>query len=178
MKIRRQSVTVDFFGRIFSHRIEELKEEEAGVIDERYVNAVCACQSCGRPVEKVQDIRGACVECGRLCCDKCEGRCSLCQRPVCGSCRQGFAARGLSVCSECVGRLEVRLAREDRLAEEATSFDRRMTVYGALAKLIQPDKPLVKGALGSLLHLVLVRKLAGMARELREARDDDRRRLP
>jgi hypothetical protein len=181
MRIIRRTITVDADGRPLAERVEQLFEDGDGNVEEAQAEAVYVCEACGRPVEKVQDIRGACVRCGRQCCVTCEGFCAVCRRPLCGRCREGFAAQGLSVCDGCLGRLRERLAWEDRLQEDKAAFERLMAAYGAQMRLLQssgqaPDS--LAGTLSRIMQVRLQRRLSRMAQRLAREHEDGPRLLP
>lgn len=184
MKIRRTTIQYDALGRILSEHVEQLTEDENQNVEETHATSVLTCEACGRPVEKFQDIRGRCVECGRQCCITCEGAgCAICSRPLCGNdnCRRGFAEKGLSVCRNCLPELEVRLARQDHMIDEKVKFERLMSVYGALMKLTQQGSHSSESLSDVLAHIAqirLSRKLSQLAQEITRDQDHDRRLLP
>ena len=136
--IIRTTINADFDGNILSANQEQLKDDEAGTIEETYLTALSRCQACGKPLEKVNEIRGRCINCGRFCCYICVGFCSICNRgPICGSCRDGFPEKGLSVCSNCLPALKKRLVHQDQLLEKKAAFERTIAVYNAQIKLVQ-----------------------------------------
>jgi len=181
MRIFRRTITVDAHGRPLAERVGQLTEDGEGNVEETHAEAFYVCEACGRPVEKIQDIRGACVRCGRQCCVSCEGLCAICRRPLCGSCREGFAQKGLSVCDACLAHLRERLAREDRLQEEKTAFERLMVAYGAQMRLLQAG---IRGpgslteTLSHIMQVRLQRRLTRMAKRLAQEHDDGQRLLP
>jgi len=181
MRIRRRKYSVDFLGRVLSEHVEELTEDRLGNIEEVHAAAVYPCEACGRPVEKVVDVRGRCVECGRLCCVTCAGACSVCHRPLCGDCRFGFAEKGVSVCAECLVRLERRLARQDRLLKEKVAFDRAMAAYGQLMRLLPPgavERGSISEVLAHIAQARLARRLSRTAGRIEKEEDDGCRLLP
>lgn len=180
MKIRRRTFSVDFLGRLLSQHVEELTEDGQGNVEEIHASAVYACEACGRPVEKVDDVRGRCVECGRLCCVACEGACAVCRRPLCGECRLGFDDKGLSVCGACLARLEQRLARQDRLLDDKVAFERAMTVYGNLVRLLPPggvERGSISEVLAHIAQVRLARRLSRIADRIEQEENDGRRLL-
>jgi len=165
MRIRRRIINMDMLGRLLSGHVEELTEDEPGRIEEVRATAVWVCEACGRPVAKAEDIRGRCVRCGRQCCVTCEDRCAVCHGPLCGECRLGFADKGLCVCGDCLGSLQTRLVRHDRLLEDKLAFERMIAVSDALARLTQSNSQ----ERGSLLHIIGQIARLGMAARLSQA---------
>ena len=181
MRIRRRIINADLEGRVLSERTEEVADDGQGNVEESQATAFHNCQSCGRPIEKVQDVRGRCVQCHQQCCSTCEGYCAICHRPLCRNCRLGFADKALSVCDSCLKLLDERLGHQDRLVEEKTAFERVMTLYGALTKVLPPppyEKGSIMGVVAQIVQWRLAGKLSRMAKRLTEGTDRDRRLLP
>jgi hypothetical protein len=178
MRIRRRIFNYDLGGRVLSERVEELRDDGQGNVEELHATAVCICTACGRPVEKVQDLRGRCVQCNIECCSVCLGQCAVCQRPLCGRCRLGFSAEeNLCVCDRCLRALEQRLAQQD----QKVTFERQMVLYEALARLFPPgaqEKGSVMHLASEIVQLGLARRFSRMAKQLTEGPDRDRRLLP
>lgn len=183
MRIRKRKYSVDFRGRVLSEHVEQLSEDGQGNVEEVHASAVYPCEACGRPVEKIDDVRGRCVECGRLCCVTCAGACSVCHRPLCGSCRLGHAAPGqqnFCVCAACLEQLQRQLARQERLLKEKVAFDRSMALYDRLMRLLPPGT-----GSGSLIDILvrigqvrLARRLERIARRIAKEEGNGRRLLP
>ncbi len=168
-KISRRKINTDFFGNIFSVNLEQLKDNEDGTVEETHVSAIGRCHACGRPLEKTSEIRGRCIVCRQFCCSLCVGECSICKRgPICGSCREGFAERGLSVCSNCLPVLKERLAHQDRLLEGKANFERTLAGYNAqikLAQLLQQNKGKISNTLARIAQYRVARKIARLERQ-------------
>jgi len=77
MKILRRIFNTDFNGNVISSKLEELNDNENGDVEELHLTSVSRCEACGRPLEKMNEIRGSCIICGRSCCSICEGFCSV-----------------------------------------------------------------------------------------------------
>lgn len=182
MRIRRRTVNLDLLGRLLSEHVEQLAEDDQGNVEEIHATAVWACPACGRPIGNADSIREACAQCGRQCCETCLGSCSICRQPLCGHCRVGFAEKGLSVCANCLRDLLERLARQDRLMEDKIAFERLMTLYSGLMKLIQPGTHERRGSIseivGQIVHFRLARRLWHTAEQLAKERERDQRLLP
>ena len=124
-RIRRKTLVTDFLGNVISARATEIEDHEDGTIDETCLTAHSRCHACGRPLEKMGEIRGACISCGRSCCSLCVGSCAVCgSGPICGHCRTGFPERGLSVCWNCLPALKQRLVYQDQLAQNKMAFEK------------------------------------------------------
>ncbi len=181
-KISRRKINTDFFGNIFSASIEQLTDNENGTIEETYLTAVNRCDACGRPLEKMNEIRGQCIICERFCCSWCVGFCSICNRgPICGSCRKGLAEKGLSVCTNCLPTLKERLAYHDRLLEEKANFERTLAVYNAqirLAQVLQQNKGEISNTLARIAQLRVARKIARLEKQLKGKNSRGRKLLP
>lgn len=181
-KIFRKKVNTDFSGNILSASMEQLTDNENGTIEEAYLTAVSRCEACGRPLEKMNEIRGRCIICGRFCCSLCVGFCSICNRgPICGSCRKGFAEKGLSVCSNCLPALKERLAHQDRLLQEKTTFEQVIAVCNAQLKLIQllqHNKGKISKTLTRIAQLRVARKIARLEQQLKRENGHGRKLLP
>ena len=180
MRIRRRIVRTDLLGRPLSEQVEELTEDHLGNVEETRASVAWVCETCRRPVENPQDIRGKCCQCGRGQCALCEGRCVVCSASVCIDCRAGFVEKALTVCRTCLQRLEERLARHDRLLAEKTSFERKMATYEMLLRLAQGGYQ-ERGSFGEfanqLVRMSLMGKLSKLARQLSRREEDDERRL-
>jgi hypothetical protein len=77
--------------------------------------------------------------------------------------------------------LDERLAHQDRLVEEKTAFERVMTVYGALTRVLPPppyEKGSIMGVVAQIVQWRLAGKLSRMAKQLTEGDDRGRRLLP
>jgi hypothetical protein len=181
MKILKRIFNTDFNGNVISSRLEELNDNENGDVEELHLTSVSRCEACGRPLEKMNEIRGSCIICGRSCCSICEGFCAVCRRgPICGHCRTGFPEKGLSVCSNCLPTLQRRQAYQDRLLEEKVGFEQRIALCNAKLKfiqLLQHNKGRVSRALTRVAQIHIARKIARLERQLRQE-DNRGRRLP
>ena len=182
MRIRRRVINTDLEGRVLSERIEEVTDDGRGNVEESQATGFHNCPSCGRPVEKVQDVRGHCVQCGIEGCSVCMGQCAVCQKsPLCARCRLGFAEKGLSVCDACLRLLDERLAHQDRLVEDKVAFERLMNIYGALMKVLPPppcENGSIMGVMAQIVQWRVAGKLSRIARQLTEGSDRGRRLLP
>jgi hypothetical protein len=181
VRIRRRIINTDLEGRVLSERTEEVADDGRGNVEETQITGFHNCPSCGRPIEKVQDVRGQCVQCGQQCCATCEGFCAICHRPLCRNCRLGFAEKGLSVCDVCLRLLDERLAQQDRLVEDKVAFERLMNIYGALTKVLPPppcENGSIMGAVAQIVQWRVAGKLSRMAKQLTEGSDHGRRLLP
>jgi len=76
-KIHRRMFNTDLNGNVISAKAEQLTDDEAGTIEELHIAAASRCEACGRPLEKMNEIRGSCIICGRSCCSICEGFCAV-----------------------------------------------------------------------------------------------------
>lgn len=177
-RIIRRILQIDSLGRVRAARVERLTDYENGTIQEDHATSVHPCEACGRPLEKIGDIRSDCARCGRSCCATCEHFCTVCHRPLCRRCRVGFSEKNLSACHDCLRGLEKSLARLDRSSQAKVAFERGMAVCGAQMKLLQ----LVMYSGDSISELIvqirLARKLARLERETTSGQDHERRRLP
>jgi len=181
VRIRRRIINTDLEGRVLSERTEEVADDGRGNVEESQATAFHNCPACSRPIEKVQDVRGRCVQCGQQCCATCEGFCAICHRPLCRNCRLGFAEKGLSVCDACLRLLDERLAHQDRLVEDKVAFERLMTTYGALVKVLPPppcENGSIIGVVAQIVQWRVAGKLSRMAKQLTEGSDRGRRLLP
>lgn len=180
-RILRRIVNLDLLGRLLSETVEQVTDDEEGTIEELHAAAYCTCQACGRPLEKIEDMRGTCVECGQACCSQCVGHCAICRSPLCSHCREGFPERGLSVCGHCREGLEKRLARQDRFQEDEIAFKRQMEVYNAQMKLIQlglHDKGSLSELIARVAQFRLTRKLHRIEKQLSEGKNHGHKLLP
>lgn len=181
-KIVRKILNTDFSGNVLSARAEQLTDDEAGTIEETCVTAVSRCEACGRPLEKTNEIRGVCISCGASCCSGCEGFCAICGRgPFCGHCKTGFAAKGLSVCLNCLPALRERLAHQDQFFEEKAAFERTIALCTAqlrLIHLLQYNRGRVSRTLVRVAQLRIARKLARLERQLKQENNHGKRFLP
>ena len=167
--IFRRKMNVDLQGRLWAETQQRLSDDENGAIEELEVEAVHSCEACGRPIPRIEDIRGVCVSCGRACCSTCESRCEVCRATLCPHCRAGFPGKAASVCATCRGGLEARQAREDWLLEDKLAFERLMAVYGAQMRLIQlgmHDQDSMAGAIARIFQMRLSRKLSQIEQQL------------
>ena len=181
-KILRKILNTDLTGNILSARAEQLIDDETGTIEETHVLAVSRCEGCGRPLEKMNEIRGVCIRCGVSCCSICEGFCAICGRgPFCGRCKTGFAAKGISVCPNCLPALRERLAQQDQFLEEKAAFERTIalcTTQLRLIHLLQYNRGRVSKTLVRIAQLRIARKLARLERQLKQENNDGKRFLP
>lgn len=182
MKIFKRIFNTDFNGNIISSRLEELNDHENGEVEELHLTEVSRCQACGRPLEKMNEVRGTCIICGSSCCSVCEGFCSVCRcGPICGSCRIGFPEKGLSVCSSCLPALQRRLEYQDRLLEQKADFEQKIAVCNAYIKLtqfLQHNRGKVSRVVTRLAQIRVARKIARLERQLKQENNRGRQLLP
>jgi len=167
--IFRRKINIDLQGRPLGGSEERLSDDENGAIEQLEMEAVYPCEACGRPIPKIEDIRGVCVSCGRATCSTCEDRCDVCRATLCPHCREGFPGRAASTCPTCRQGLEACQAREDQLLEDKLAFERLMAVYGAQMRLIQVgmhDQDSMGGAIARLLQMRISRKLSQIEQQL------------
>ena len=185
-RINRKKIYTDFSGNPLYASEEVLKDHETGFIEETYHTAIGRCEACDRPVEKINDICGRCIQCKMLTCSFCAGTdsgfCSICKKgPICASCRQGFPAKGLHVCDDCMPVLQERLDLQDQLLIEKIAFERAATLCNLkikLTQLLQQSQGNKSSVLAKIAQLSTAKKIARLERQMKRRDKHGQKLLP
>jgi len=128
-KIVKRFLKKDSQGKELYELVEEVLDDDSDNINYNKELRIATCETCSRPIENINEIRGYCEYCGnesRLCIH-CASLCKVCGRTICPRCKRGFN-KDLTCCPDCYEILLLLKITEDRRAQEKIDFERIMTV--------------------------------------------------